>query len=171
MFKAKSLFAPCAALAMALIILPVSSGAVETGAMAPAVTAVDGNDRPVDLAALRGKAVYVDFWASWCAPCRRSFPWMNAMHEKYAAKGLAVIAINVDRKRVDADRFLAHVPAHFAIAYDAEGRTPNAYAIKGMPSAVLIDSLGRVVSTHAGFRDEDREMLEAGIRAALPPGQ
>ena len=90
------------------------------------------------------------------------------MHEKYNAKGLVVVAINVDQKRADADRFLAQVPAQFTVAYDPQGNTPKTYAIKGMPSSMLIDRQGRVILVHAVFRDEDREMLEDGIRAALP---
>ena len=165
--KTKSLSAVHVSLALSLIIGSACAAAVETGTVAPAVAAVDSHGRSVDLASLRGKVVYVDFWASWCAPCRRSFPWMNAMHDKYGAKGLVVVGINVDKRRADADRFLAQVPAHFTVAYDPQGDTPKAYAIKGMPSSVLIDTHGRVIAAHAGFRDVDREMLEAGIRTAL----
>ena len=165
--RSKSQLATGIALALGLVVSS-NAGAVDNGVVAPAIAAVDSNGRSVDLKNLRGKVVYVDFWASWCAPCRRSFPWMNAMHEKYSAKGLVVVGINVDKKRADADRFLAQVPAQFTVAYDPEGKTPTAYAIKGMPSSVLIDAQGRVIAAHAGFRDDDREMLEAGIRAALP---
>ena len=161
-------FASRVALALTTVVSSTCAFAVDKGVSAPPFAAVDDAGRAVELASLRGKVVYVDFWASWCAPCRRSFPWMNAMHEKYGAKGFVVIGINVDRKRADADRFLAQMPALFAVAYDPEGNTPNKYAIKGMPSSVLIDRQGRVIATHAGFRDEDREMLEADIRAALP---
>ena len=166
--RSKLQFASRAALALVLVVASACAGAVDTGVVAPAFVVVDANGRSVDLASLRGKVVYVDFWASWCAPCRRSFPWMNAMHEKYNAKGLVVVAINVDQKRADADRFLAQVPAQFTVAYDPQGNSPKTYAIKGMPSSVLIDRQGRVILVHAGFRDEDREILEAGIRAALP---
>lgn len=161
-------FVSRAALVLALVVGSSYAAAIDKGVTAPAIAAVDANGRSVDVAILRGKVIYLDFWASWCAPCRRSFPWMNAMQEKYGAKGLVVIGINVDRKRADADRFLAQVPAQFAVAYDPEGNTPKTYAIKGMPSSVLIDREGRVIATHTGFRDEDREMLETEIRAVLP---
>src|SRR5689334_21183120 len=61
---------------------------------------------PLDLSPLRGRVVYLDFWASWCAPCRQSFPWMESMQQTYAAQGLSVLAINVDHDRADAERFL-----------------------------------------------------------------
>lgn len=91
------------------------------------------------------------------------------MQEKYGPGGLVVVGVNVDQRRPDADRFLAQVPAKFTIAYDPQGSAPKLYAIKGMPSSMLIDREGRVLLAHAGFRDEDRDELEARIRAALSP--
>ena len=143
--------------------------AIDPGQSAPDFTVTAADGKPLQLAAFRGKLVYLDFWASWCAPCRRSFPWMNAMQEKYGPAGLVVLGVNVDQRRPDADRFLAQVPAKFALAFDQEGSAPRLYAIKGMPSSVLIDRDGRVLHVHAGFRDDERDELEAKIRAALPP--
>jgi thiol-disulfide isomerase/thioredoxin len=122
---------------------------------------------PVRLADLRGRIVFLDFWASWCTPCRLSFPWMNQMQATYGPQGLQVVAINVDAKRADADRFLAATPVQFAIAFDPAGDTPRAYGIKAMPSSFLIGTDGRVLHTHAGFRDADKADLEQRIRAAL----
>lgn len=122
------------------------------------------------LATHKGKAIYVDFWASWCGPCKQSFPWMNAMQDKYAAKGLQVIAVNVDAKRADADRFLAKTPATFQVAYDPTGDSAKRYAVKAMPTSLLIDRSGRVSYVHAGFRDADRAELEAKINDALNKG-
>ena len=122
------------------------------------------------LAAHKGKAIYVDFWASWCGPCKQSFPWMNAMQDKYAAKGLQVIAVNVDAKRADAERFLVKTPANFQIAYDPKGDSAKSYAVKAMPTSLLIDRGGRVTYVHAGFRDEDRADLEAKINDVLNKG-
>lgn len=153
------------AVALALV-LAGPAGAQDVSERAPPISAVvDG--RSVDLAALRGQVVLLDFWASWCGPCKQSFPWMNAMHAKYAAQGLRVIAVNVDRKREDGERFLAQVPAQFTIAWDAAGTTPAAYGVKAMPSSVLIGADGRIAMRHAGFRADDTAPLEAAIAAAL----
>jgi cytochrome c biogenesis protein CcmG/thiol:disulfide interchange protein DsbE len=122
---------------------------------------------PLRLADQRGKVVYLDFWASWCGPCKQSFPWMNDMQARYGSKGLQVVAVNLDAKPEDARRFLAENPAAFTVAFDRAGESAKRFAIKGMPSSVLIGTNGRVLSTHAGFRDADREPLEAGIRDAL----
>ena len=150
--------------ALAVVITLVSA--------APSAFAINPGDTPPALpdnvlAAHKGKAIYVDFWASWCGPCKQSFPWMNAMQDKYGAKGLQVIAVNVDAKRADADRFLLKTPATFQIVYDAKGDSARSYAVKAMPTSLLIDRNGRVSYVHAGFRDEDRADLEAKINDAL----
>lgn len=142
------------------------AGATEVGAIAPEFD-LKGASGPVKLSAMRGKVVYVDFWASWCGPCKQSFPWMNEMQAKYGAQGLTIVGINVDKKRADADGFLSGTPAKFTVAYDEQGTTPTAYKIKGMPSSYLVDREGKIVATHAGFRDDERGKLEAKLRAAL----
>ena len=154
------------AIAMALAWVRGALGA-DPGERAPAFALPTAAGETLALERLRGQVVYVDFWASWCGPCRRSFPWMNEMNRKYAAKGLAIVAINVDKKRADAERFLAQIPAEFTVVFDAPGAVPAAYAVKGMPSSYLIDANGRVVVVEQGFRDESRAVLEEKIRALL----
>jgi cytochrome c biogenesis protein CcmG, thiol:disulfide interchange protein DsbE len=154
-------------LVTAIALLGASAAqAIEPGTTAPEI-ALAGAHGSVSLAALKGKVVYVDFWASWCGPCRQSFPWMNALQARYAAKGLQVVGVNVDANRADADKFLAEVPATFAIGFDSQGDTPRRYAIKGMPTSVLIGADGKVIQVHNGFREEDRKALEAAIDGAL----
>lgn len=121
----------------------------------------------LDAASLQGRVVVLDFWASWCAPCKRSFPWWNEMQAKYGARGLQVVGVNVDRQRADADAFLARTPARFALAFDASGDTPKRYAVKAMPTSLLLAPDGRVLLRHEGFKDDDRSALEAAIAAAL----
>lgn len=121
----------------------------------------------VQLSALRGKVVYLDFWASWCGPCRQSFPWMNEIQAKLGPRGLQVVGINVDARTPDAERFLSEVPARFTVAFDPKGETPRRYAIKGMPTSVLIGADGRIRFVHSGFRPEDRAALEAQLQQAL----
>jgi thiol-disulfide isomerase/thioredoxin len=143
-----------------------SASALEKGAPAPQFD-LQGLDGAVKLAKLQGKVVYVDFWASWCGPCRQSFPWMNEMQAKYGPRGLQIVGINVDAKSEDAKTFLAATPAKFTIAFDPKGATPRQYGIKGMPSSVLIGPDGKVLLEHSGFREADRAELEAKIQSAL----
>ena len=108
--------------------------ALDVGNTVPTFS-LESNRGKLDSASLKGKLVYIDFWASWCVPCKQSFPWMNEMHAKYADRGLQVLAINVDAKTADAEKFLTQVPAKFQIAFDATGQTPKQFAVKGMPSS------------------------------------
>ena len=159
-----------AVLVLALLATPLAL-AVSLGEPAPPLALPDADGRTIDLAKLRGQVVYVDFWASWCAPCRRSFPWMNEMAEKYGAKGLSIVAVNVDKKREDAQRFLQLVPARVAIVYDPAGTSPAAFGVKTMPSSYLVDASGRIVLVESGFRDERKDEVEERIRAALATRQ
>jgi thiol-disulfide isomerase/thioredoxin len=131
--------------------------------LANSTSAGDG----LDLTAFKGQVVYLDFWASWCAPCRTSFPWMNRLQGELGSDGLVVIAVNVDRERADADRFLREHPAQFRIVYDPDGLLPEKFGVQGMPTSFLIDRNGRVQSRHEGFLLRDRDALRQQIRALL----
>ena len=147
----------------------VAVSAIGVGDFAPAFVLPTVSGEPVALDKLKGRVVYVDFWASWCGPCRRSFPWMNEMQQKYGARGFTVVGVNVDKRRPDAARFLLQTPAAFTIVYDEAGKTPDAWAVNAMPSSYLLDATGKVVAIESGFRDEQKAELEARIRALLPP--
>jgi cytochrome c biogenesis protein CcmG, thiol:disulfide interchange protein DsbE len=126
---------------------------------------------PLDLARFRGKIVLVDFWASWCEPCRHSFPWLNAMQTKYRDRGLVVIGVNVDRERADADRFLRDVPAVFQIVYDPTGALASRYDLPGMPVSYVIGRNGDVVAHHIGFRRGQGDDREAELQQLLEESQ
>ena len=99
-----------------------------------------GDNKSINLAKLKGKVVYLDFWASWCDPCRKSFPWMNDIHSRYDNKKFTIIAVNLDSNKKDAMKFLEKVPANFDIAYDPEGNVATKYNLKAMPTSYLIDN-------------------------------
>ena len=145
-----------------------SAWSLEAGAAAPELN-LPGLKEAVTLAALKGKVVYVDFWASWCGPCKQSFPFMNELQAKYRAQGFEVLAINLDVKRDEADKFLAEVPAQFTVAFDAKGDSAKRFEIKGMPSSYLIGRDGKVAAAHRGFKEQDRKDLESRIAQALGP--
>ena len=122
---------------------------------------------PPALQPVEGRVVWVDFWASWCVPCRRSFPWLNSMHRKYGPEGLEIIAVNLDKDRALADRFLAEVPAEFALRFDPAGALAMEFGVQAMPSSFLIDSDGNVLASHSGFRTADTADYERAIQDAL----
>ena len=112
-----------------------------------------------------GKVVVVDFWASWCGPCRRSFPWMNAMIEKYSDDGLVIVAVNLDKDRAAADAFLAEIPAQFAIEFDPEAAIATEYGVEAMPSSFVFGRDGELVARHLGFKVKKQD--EAVLVKAL----
>ncbi|HVY66431.1 MAG TPA: TlpA disulfide reductase family protein [Gammaproteobacteria bacterium] len=120
-----------------------------------------------DLGEVKGKLVWVDFWASWCEPCRRSFPWLNQMQARYAAQGLEVIGINLDTDKAAAQKFLHEVPAHFTLKFDPEGKLATKFEVQAMPSSFLLDASGNIVASHLGFRPGDTAQYEAQIKKAL----
>jgi thiol-disulfide isomerase/thioredoxin len=150
------------------VALALPAHALSPGESAPPLALPAAGGERVTLEGLRGKLVYVDFWASWCAPCKRSFPWMAEMQRKYGERGFVVVAVNVDKQRADAERFLKATPAAFTVVFDDSGRTPQAWQVKGMPSSYLVDPAGKVLLAESGFHDERKDAVEARIRAALP---
>ena len=141
--------------------------AVQVGQSAPDISLPRQGGGTATLDQLRGKVVYLDFWASWCGPCRQTFPWMNELQARYGAHGFSVLAVNVDAKQADAEKFLAQVPAQFPVAFDSRGEAPGRYELKGMPSSFLIGPDGKVLMVHSGFKPEERKELESKIEAAL----
>jgi thiol-disulfide isomerase/thioredoxin len=129
----------------------------------PAIGAAD----VVDLAELKGKVVYLDFWASWCVPCRQSFPWMGSLQRSLEKDGLVVVAVNLDQMRADADQFLTEFKPPFRVAFDPQGGLAERFHVRGMPTSVLIGRDGQTKLVHQGFRAKDREALEQQIRSAL----
>ena len=103
------------------------------------------------LSQYKGKVVLLDFWASWCSPCRRSFPWFIAMQNKYQQQGLEVIAVNIDVERSDADAFLAEFAVNFTIIYD-----PDAVIVGGL--IVFLQRIVLVLSKIQGCADGHRRL-------------
>lgn len=129
------------------------------------LTASDG--QPVLGSGGTWRATYIDFWASWCAPCRLSFPWMNEMHDRYAAKGLRIVAVGLDRREADAQRFLQQAQPRFAIALDPAAESARRLDVQAMPSSFLFSAERRLLASHRGFRLEDRAQLERRLQAAV----
>jgi len=124
----------------------------------------------VSLSALRGKVVYLDFWASWCGPCRISFPQLEALRDELGGRGFEVLAVGVDASEADARAFLAELPVSYPVVLDSEGSTPARYGILGMPTGYLIDREGVVRLVHQGYRRSDGEQLRAAIIDLLGEG-
>ncbi len=127
------------------------------------------NDRqtPLDLTAYRGKVVVVDFWASWCAPCRRSFPWLDSMQQKYGEDGLVVIGINEDNDPAEAKAFLKSFPVSFRIVADRDGKLAREFDLVAMPSSFVIGRDGEMAVRHLGFKTAKQDEYETTLRRLL----
>lgn len=119
------------------------------------------------LKAYQGKVVLVDFWASWCGPCRQSFPWMNQLLTQYDSQDLAIVAINVDIRPEQAYRFLQEFPANFDVLLDNDAELQTAFNVLGMPTSFLLDRDGRVRAQHVGFQLDKLDVYKADIKALL----
>jgi cytochrome c biogenesis protein CcmG/thiol:disulfide interchange protein DsbE len=124
-------------------------------------------DSPLDVTAYRGRVLYVDFWASWCTPCRQSFPWMQSLTDTYEREGLSVVAVNLDQNRHDADKFLAQFHPNFDVRFDPQGELAARFKVQGMPSSLIIDRHGVLRYMHVGFQLMDRATYEAQLRELL----
>jgi thiol-disulfide isomerase/thioredoxin len=142
----------------------VHASGVVVGQAAPAVRLPElSGAGEVSLESLRGKVVYLDFWASWCGPCRVSFPLLEQLREELGPDGFEVLAINVDEVESDARRFLSEVPVSYPVVRDAQGITPQTFGILGMPTGYLIDRQGIVREVHQGFRKSDGAKLRTAV--------
>lgn len=143
--------------------------ALDAGVAVPvcAMKSLNNPNTSIDLQALRGQVVYLDFWASWCGPCAKSFPFMNRLHNKFKEHGLRIVAVNVDEQQSDAEGFLTQQPASFPIAADSEQSCAKAFDVQAMPSTYLIDRKGVVRQVHLGFRGSEAETLQTQVEALL----
>jgi len=116
----------------------------------------------------KDKVILIDFWASWCGPCARSFPTMEELNKKYGAQGLVVIAVNMDEKKADMENFLKSHHVTFSIVRDAKQKLVEKTGITTMPSSFLIDKNGKVAFAHSGFHgSETKKQYEHEIESLL----
>jgi thiol-disulfide isomerase/thioredoxin len=121
----------------------------------------------LDLTPYHGKVVLLDFWASWCPPCRKSFPWMKTLAATYGERGLVVVTVGVDRDSAAARAFLEKEGVTFEVVLDPKGEIARAFGLEGMPTSYLIDRRGLVRAEVVGFQPSETRKTEARIAALL----
>jgi peroxiredoxin len=166
------LFALMIAAALGLAPLSASSvHALDAKQRAPQLSMVDLSGKKIDLASLRGKVGVVDFWASWCGPCKVEMPVLDRLYKEHRSKGLVVIGVSVDRERENVTDFLKKMKVAFPIVHDKDHSVSGAFKPPKMPSSYVIDRKGIVRHVHEGFRkDKDEPALEREIRTLLDEG-
>jgi peroxiredoxin len=149
---------------MAWLLVPVMVAGAESGQPAPEFGAVSlQNKSTLELAQYRGKVLLLDFWASWCGPCRQSLPALENMRREFGPAGFEVIAVNLDENPQDGLDFLKKYPVTYPIVQDAQGRIARLYDVQAMPMSYLIDRQGVVRHVHPGFNKKDIPRLRAVV--------
>lgn len=144
------------------------AGVLNAGdAAAPDFTLPAKAGAPIQLSQYKGKVVMLNFWASWCGPCRKEMPLMDQIYKKYTAAGFVLLGVNVDTDSTDAQKFLTQVPVSFPIAYDRENKVSKMYDVAAMPSTVFIDRKGHVRQLHRGYKEGDENEYLSEIRSLI----
>lgn len=130
------------------------------------LTSIEAGEQ-FNLAKYRGKVLYVDFWASWCTPCIKSFPLLNRFNEEFKSQGLQIVGVNLDESPEDAKEFLAKTPAQFMLANDSDQQCAKAFNVRAMPSSYLIDRNGVIRGAYLGFHDDQIDKFRSLLRQLL----
>jgi len=156
----------CGVLTAMLISVPAL--ALNSGEPAPELQLpVLGSDQQRSLADYRGKVVYLDFWASWCGPCRKSMPFMEILHQELQPQGLEIVAVNLDDEQAPALDFIKRYGVTYTNLFDGSSSSMDTFGVIGMPTALLIDRDGVVNWVHVGFSSEDEAEIRQRIEALL----
>jgi peroxiredoxin len=147
--------------------LAVSSLVGASASLAPSFTLPSRSGDTVSLDSLKGKVVMLNFWASWCGPCRQEMPLLDQMHKRYSSLGFTLLGVNVEANTQDAERWLSETPVSFPVLFDKDSKVSQLYNVNAMPSTVFIDRKGNVRYLHRGYKPGDESEYLNQIRALL----
>ena len=139
----------------------------KVGATAPDFAAKSNSGRNVRLSELRGQVVLVNFWATWCSPCRQELPLLNKIYTQYRSAGFMLLAVNVDDNRKDAEAMLKRLELRFPTLFDGNKNVAKLYGVDTMPATLVIDRDGRVRFVHRGYYDGYERKYEQQVRELL----
>ena len=145
----------------------VSSLVGASSAIAPSFSLPSRSGDSVSLEQLKGQVVMLNFWASWCGPCRQEMPLLDQMHKRYSSLGFTLLGVNVEANTKDAERWLAETPVSFPVLFDKDSKVSKLYDVNAMPSTVFIDRKGNVRYLHRGYKAGDEGEYLNQIRALL----
>jgi peroxiredoxin len=151
-----------AALALAL---PAWAGVPEV--QAPGFTLQSSDGKPVSLAQFKGDVVMINFWASWCGPCRQEMPLLDEIYKQYKDMGFTLLGVNVEPHARNANAWLKQTPVSYPILYDPKSQVSQLYQVQAMPTTVIIDRKGIVRFVHNGYLPGDENQYMNSIRALI----
>ena len=155
-----------ALIATAALALPALA-ADPTGGPAPPFTLAARSGANISLAQYKGQVVMINFWASWCGPCRQEMPLLDSIYKQYHRMGFTMIGVNVEPDSNAANQWLKDTPVSFPILYDKESKVSKMYDVAGMPSTVIIDRAGKVRALHRGYKPGDENGYLDSIRTLV----
>jgi peroxiredoxin len=147
--------------------LATSSLVGASASIAPSFTLPSRSGDSVSLDKLKGQVVMLNFWASWCGPCRQEMPLLDQMHKRYSSLGFTLIGVNVEANTKDAERWLKDTPVSFPVLFDRDSKVSKLYDVSAMPSTVFIDRKGNLRYLHRGYKPGDESEYLNQIRALL----
>ena len=157
---------PTLLLAIALVNSQLSAAA-EKNSPAPEFNLPTQNSETVSLTSLKGKTVLVNFWASWCKPCRKEIPELVNIFKKYKDQGFEIVGINIDKEKQNATRFMKEFNINYTVAFDPQMNVINRYEAVGMPSSFIVDKNGMIREIVYGFSDKKKKIIETNISGLL----
>lgn len=147
--------------------LVVASMVSASSSIAPTFALPSRSGDMISLDQLKGQVVMLNFWASWCNPCRQEMPLLDQMHKRYSSLGFTLLGVNVEANTKDAERWLADTPVSFPVVFDKDSKVSQMYEVSAMPSTVFIDRKGNVRYLHRGYKPGDESEYLNQIRALL----
>lgn len=146
--------------------LALAGGATAASSGGPAkdFTLKANNGKNIRLSDLRGQVVMLNFWASWCGPCRQEMPLLDKLYKKYSSAGFSLLGVNVEADPKEADALLKEIPVSFPVLYDTTSKVSEAYKVDAMPSSVLIDCDGKVSYLHKGYKPGDEKVYKKRVK-------
>ena len=152
---------------LAVALTALSASAVDIEGPAPDFTLQARDGGTVSVSDLRGQVVMINFWATWCGPCRQEMPHLEALYERYGELGFSLLGVNVEEDPSGADKFLEETPVTFPILFDPENAVSKLYDVVAMPSTVIIDRAGNVRFVHHGYEPGYENDYQTQIRTLL----
>ena len=152
---------------VALALSGVAGAAAVPGSPAPALVLAARDGGNVNLADLKGQVVMINFWATWCGPCRQEMPLLAQLHAKYEPLGFTLLGVNVEPDSAAAVDWLKGVPVQFPILFDTDSAVAGRFGVEGMPSTVFVDRKGQVRYVHRGYKPGDEAKYADMIRSLV----
>lgn len=154
-------------MAVAMMLLTGQVLAANTSGPAPDFTLKSRSGENIKLSELRGQVVMINFWASWCGPCRQEMPILDQLYQRYEPMGFTLLGVNVEEDSAAAEKVLREIPVSFPVLYDSKNQVSENYQVRAMPSTFLIDRDGKVRYLHKGYKPGYEDEYQQQVRELI----